>query len=245
MRPPLYIRQLKAAVATAALMALQPVVTYAVEPVAADARIEQAARAALLEQLRAAGLKDALIQLTVLTGNHQQSISPCSGKLEVETLDTRSSARMRFAAVCTYPAWRVERVVRASVSAMVVTATGAINAQQPIGADDVVVQRHDVSLTPDAVSDPAEVIGKASQRALHGGDVVSRRWLVEPVLVQRGSIVTIVAHQDGLTAQVAGEVMEQGRRNDVVHVRNTASGKIILARVLSQQTVEPTGLPGQ
>ncbi len=162
----------------------------------------------------------------------------------MQAVDTRSFARMRFAGVCSAdPGWRAEFVVRAVISAQVVVTASTVRAGSAIGAGDVLIQRRDVSVIPDAVSDIDEVVGKAATRTLSSGVVISKRWLLEPLLVKRGDAVTIVARHTGVEVEVQGEALDAGHRDDVVRVRNVANGKTIRARVKAEHTVEPENLP--
>jgi flagella basal body P-ring formation protein FlgA len=74
---------------------------------------------------------------------------------------------------------------------------------------------------------------------LRSGQLINRRWLIEPVLVKRGANVTIVARNAGVSVQVAGEALAAGRRNEIVQVRNKTNGRIIRARVIGENEVEP------
>jgi flagella basal body P-ring formation protein FlgA len=213
------------------------------QPASVETQIEHAARAWLLAEAQRAGLKDSYVSVVVLPPPRAAAHRICQDKLRIESLDTRFIIRLRFAAVCDSAGWREERFVRGTVSAMVVVAAEPITAGRPIAAADVKLERRDVSTISDAVSDQEEVVGKASRRVLHNGDVIALHLLVDPILVKRGSMVNISARAAGVEAQVPGEVLDPGHRNEIVRVRNTASGKIIRARVLSEDTVEPAGLP--
>jgi flagella basal body P-ring formation protein FlgA len=209
-----------------------------------DTQIESAARAWLAAETQHAGLKDSSVSVVVLPRQHASAYGICQGKLRVDPLDTHSFNRMRFAAVCDdTPSWRDERVVRGTVSAVVVVAAEAITAGRPIAAGDLKLERRDIRSIMDAVSDVEDVIGRASRHPLRNGDAIAQSALLEPLLVKRGSLVNITARAAGVEAQVTGEVLEPGHRNEIVRVRNTASGKIIRARVVSEDTVEPAELP--
>jgi len=146
---------------------------------------------------------------------------------------------MRFAASCAEPAWRAEFVVRATISAEVVTAARDLRAGEVIDATAVTLERRDLVAPAEAISDPALVVGKTSRRVLRSGQLVSRRWLVEPLLVRRGADVTILARDVGVEVRVAGEALAAGRRNEIIQVRNKTNGNVIRARVIDVDTVEP------
>lgn len=222
------------------LMAASPMANAAAS---VDALLEQAARNELRAQARQAGLIDPSIHVE-LRPQSGKGPPPCKRDVEIEALDTRFVTRMRFAAVCAgEPGWRSEYIVRGSIEADVVVATSTIVAGQPIGAEQLERARRDASGTAGALSDIAAVVGKASQRPLHRGQLIDKRWLVEPILVKRGAAVNIVARNVGVEVQVPAEAVEEGRRNDIVRVRNTLNGQIIRARVIGANAVEPADLP--
>lgn len=205
-----------------------------------EARVEQAARAHLLAQAERAGLGNPVARVEVVA--RSPVAAACPQEVKIEPVDTRNISRMRFAAVCSSaPEQRAELVVRGSLAADVVVVKSNVPANRPIAAEQVAVERRDISAAPDAAPDIESVVGKSSRRALRSGQIVSQRWLAEPVLVKRGAAVNIVARNTGVEVQVAGEALEAGRREQVVRVRNVANGAVIRARVIGENTVEPAG----
>ncbi len=152
---------------------------------------------------------------------------------------------MRFTATCddAGAAWSAEFIVRGSVTADVVVAAADVRAGSIIDAAALAIERRELANVADALSDPAAIEGKSSRRALRRGQVVSRRWLIEPMLVKRGADVNIVARNTGVEVHVAGEALGNGRRDDVVTVRNKTNGNTLRARVIGDNTVEPVDAP--
>lgn len=209
-----------------------------------EARVAAAARAHLQAGLERAGLREPSVELEVLPRDRGSVPRGCSQEVEIAPLDTRFATRMRFAAVCPgEQGWRSEYVVHGSVTALVVVATAGVRAGEPLAEEQLALERRDVSGVPGALSDIDRVVGMASRRALRAGQVVSERWLIQPVLVERGDSVTIVARNAGIEVRVPGEALESGRRGEIVRVRNTATGQVIRARVVEKGTVEPAELP--
>jgi flagella basal body P-ring formation protein FlgA len=197
--------------------------------------VERAAREHLTAFAEQAGLAEAQVRVTVVP--RSGAAAPCSQRLAVEPLDTRHITRMRFAAIC--GATRTEYVARGAVTAVVVVASADIAANRPIAATQLARERRDVSGITGAISEIDAAVGQASRRAIRAGQVLSTRFLVQPVLVRRGAPVDIVARNAGVQVTVRGEAMEAGRRNEIVRVRNVGNGKVITARVVDEHTVEP------
>nr|PZN80576.1 MAG: flagella basal body P-ring formation protein FlgA [Pseudomonadota bacterium] len=228
------------------LAALASGAAVAAEPFRAEleARVEAAARAHLQAEVERAGLREPSVEVEVLPRDRNGAPRGCPQEVEITALDTRFATRMRFAAVCPgEQGWRSEYVVRGSVTALVVVATTGVRAGEPLVEEQLALERRDVSGVAGAVSDMRRVVGLASRRALRGGQVVSERWLIQPVLVERGDSVTIVARNAGIEVRVPGEALESGRRGEIVRVRNTATEQVIRARVVEKGTVEPAELP--
>lgn len=182
-------------------------------------------------------------QFTVEVSSGTPKAQPCAKATSVEPADTQFPSRMRFVATCAAAGWSETYTVRAEISAQVVVAASALNSGQPIVADDLRLERRTLVNLQDAVSDPAPLVGMASRRALRPGQVVDRRMLSAAVLVRRGASVTIVARNQGILVSSVGEATEAGHRDDVIGVRNSATGRVIRARVTGMNEVEPIGIP--
>jgi flagella basal body P-ring formation protein FlgA len=206
----------------------------------AAAQVEQAARAQLQRQLEQAQLSEPQFELALVAA---RPAPPCAQPLEIEPLDTRQLARMRFAVRC--PAgdgWRLEYVVRAHVSAMVAVAASPVAAGETLTDAAVTLERRDITLVPDAVGDPQAVVGQSSRRMLRAGDILRSGQLAAPVLVKRGDQVVMLARRDGVEVSTSGEALDSGARGAVVRVRNGGSGQVVRMRVTAAGTVEPVDM---
>ena len=85
-----------------------------------------------------------------------------------------------------------------------------------------------------------EVVGLSAKRRTRSQQVLSRDMLVAPWLVRRGERVTVVANHGDIYASTPGEAQQDGRLGMVIRVRNTASGKIIEAKVIGSGKVSST-----
>jgi flagella basal body P-ring formation protein FlgA len=204
-------------------------------------QIEQEARGQIDKQLLSSGLSDPQVELTVVSA---RPAPPCSAPVEVEAVDTRQYARMRFVARCPVaPGWRHDFVVRARVSAVVAVTAAPVKAGEVLGEEHVTLERRDVTIMNDAIGAPEAVLGQTSRRSLRAGEVLRANGLAAPILVKRGDQVLMVARQEGIEVSMAGEALDAGARGAVVRVRNTASGQVVRMRVASPGTVEPVDLP--
>ncbi|MFT7772931.1 flagellar basal body P-ring formation chaperone FlgA [Roseateles sp.] len=216
------------------LLAL-PVLTLAA---GLEAQVQDAARRAVLEAADREGWVAPELQFA------PQATRPapaCNGGWDVTVQDARSLSRLRLAARCPgSPAVPAQSfVLRASLSAEVLVARQAVAVGQALADGDVELQRRDISQTSDALGRLEDVLGQAPRSSLRPGQILQKRQLAPAQLVRRGERVRIVAHSEGIEVQGAGEALDAGARDAVIRVRNSASGRVISARVLDAGLVEP------
>ncbi|MFC3378437.1 flagellar basal body P-ring formation chaperone FlgA [Rugamonas sp. CCM 8940] len=207
------------------------------------ALVQTAARQHLERQAQAAGWVAPQIVVEVVRGS--RPLASCPALPTVAAVDTRLASRMRFAAVCAggaAEAWRYEFVVRAQISAKVVVSAAEVAAGRVLTADDLLLERHDISAMPDSLADVNAALGQAARRTLRAGEVLRPAMLAAPTLVKRGDAVRIVARREQVEVSMAGEALDSGARGTVLRVRN-ANGATIRARVSAAGTVEPVDLP--
>jgi len=204
-------------------------------------KVKETALATVEQQAQSAALDDARVEVEVV--KNTRPLPSCPQSVTVETADVRSFSRMRFVVVCeSQPGWRYDFVVRARVSAKVAVAANDLMPGKFLSPSDVLLERHDITATPDAFSDLTAIEGMSARRTLRAGDVLRPNMLVAPPLVKRGDQVRIVARREQIEVSMSGEAMDTGARGALVRVKN-ASGTVIRARVTEVGTVEPADLP--
>ncbi len=203
-----------------------------------EAQVAEFARAALAEQAARAGWLAPEIQLNAAQAGDRRALQPCPGGWQLQALDLRSANRLRIAARCPGQAGK-EFLLRARLSAEVLVARRALPAGQALTAADLARERRDLAALPDAIGLEAQAIGQAPRSSLRAGQVLRQRLLVPALVVQRGEQVAIVAGSGGIQVQAGGEALEAGAVGAVIKVRNSASGRVIAARVVEAGRVEP------
>lgn len=207
-------------------------------------RTEKLAREQLAQQADAAGLLEPQFQVAVVKTT--RVMPACASPVTLELGDSRVPQRMRFVAICPGAGgWRYDILVRSSITARVAVTSVPVTANTPLAAADISLARHDVTLIPDSIASLSGVLGLTSKRSLRAGEVLRQGQLATPVLVKRGSSVSIVARKEQIEVSMAGEAMDPGAQGDIIRVRNAASGAQIRARVLDAGIVEPVDIPGR
>ena len=82
------------------------------------------------------------------------------------------------------------------------------------------------------------MLGHVVSRMVQEGAVLSEDLLRQPVVMESGAAVTIVSRYNGIEVRVSGVALTRGRVGQKIRVRNAASRKVMLARVLDASTVE-------
>ena len=207
-------------------------------------RVELLAREQLAQQADSAGLLEPQFQVAVVKST--RPVPACAAPVALEAADSRSAQRMRFVAVCPGSnGWRYEMLVRGSITAQVAVTSVAVTANTPLQAGDVVLARRDVTMLPDSISSLPGAIGQSSRRSLRSGEVLRQGQLAAPVLIKRGSAVSIVARKEQVEVSMAGEALEPGALGQLIRVRNATSGTVIRARVVDAGVVEPADVAGR
>lgn len=207
-----------------------------------DNGLEPAIRKLLLEQAARAGLRKPQAEVRVLNAARLELRCP---QPTVEAVDLRYPTRLRLAVSCPGAAGsRQELIARAEISAEVLVAAQSLPARHPLAAEDLNLERRNISTAPDALSEPADVAGKTLKRSLQPGQLLLRSMLATPQLVRRGETVRIIARSGPVEVSNSGEAMDNGHGDDVIRVR-TARGRLIRARVIDRGSVEAVDLPVQ
>ncbi len=163
----------------------------------------------------------------------------CDKPPEVVVVDARYPSRMKLELRCGQ-AWAEPVVARVKLRAEVLVAAQDIDAGAALDEQKLRREARDLSATPEAIGALDATEGFVPRRRLREGTLLQARLLHEPVLVRRGQAVRIVARHGGAIAvESAGESLGNGKRGDTLRVRNRASGRVIEARVLGPDEVEP------
>lgn len=128
--------------------------------------------------------------------------------------------------------------VRVDVAKGVVVAARTIQRHETIKPSDVRLETRDLAHIPEGVAfDLDAVVGMRASHTIPAGRVVAKSSVEPRPLVRKGDVVTIEALLAGVTVAGPGEALEDGCEGARIRVRNSASGAIIRARVVSAGVV--------
>lgn len=128
---------------------------------------------------------------------------------------------------------------RIEVSREVVLSNHPLKRHNIITKEDIRLEKMNLAELPaDVITDPLEVIGKRTRRAIDAHLPLRFNFLEVPPLVRRGDLVIIIAETEVLKITTQGVVTENGVKGEMVRVINTDSRREVYARVVDSRTVE-------
>jgi flagella basal body P-ring formation protein FlgA len=120
----------------------------------------------------------------------------------------------------------------------VVVARRRIQAGERLTKDHVGLQRTELtSLAHEALTDLGEVLGQEARQTVPAFAVLTSRQIAPPRLVERGSLVLLVAETQGLRITARGIAQQDGAAGQVIRVQNIDSKKVVFGQVVAAQTV--------
>lgn len=94
------------------------------------------------------------------------------------------------------------------------------------------IEKRDVSLLRSGfITDPQSLLNKLATRNLNSGSVVTKSNYTEPKLIKRGDAVTIQISSQNLNISVAGVAVMDGKKGQLIKVKNLKSQQIVQATV--------------
>lgn len=201
----------------------------------------------LEERLRVAfaarGIEGPLgLRLTGLRGALYVPVDADPEAIEIETLrhDERSD---RFKATLRLPASgdKVRRVEFSGVverQRHVPVLARPMEPGETIGEDDITwITLEERRINRTMLVSEAALIGKEPVRPLRAAAPLRRSDIRRPLLVEKGSLVTMVVVNGPMTLSAIGKAMQDGARGDVIRLINTDSNRTIEARVTGPDRV--------
>jgi len=113
------------------------------------------------------------------------------------------------------------------------------------GKKDQVIKRGDLSVQETYMNGKGneypssfeDLTGKVLKKDVPVNTIITYQMLEEPLAVQRGEIVSIIAENRKLLVMAKGKTIEKGRIGDIIRVKNISSGKEVAGRIADQNTV--------
>jgi flagella basal body P-ring formation protein FlgA len=191
---------------------------------------EAATRA--IELVRAIPQPDgARLEVETLPFDTRVSVAPCTRDLVAELVGKRlAGARASVRVRCTDAdnPWSVAVALRVSLFAPVLVARRALVRGDVIDADTTELAERDVlALGYGHVDDPARYLGSKVTRPVQQGAALPPAAIAEPLFVERGATVTLLARGPAIDVRAIGVALDDGAAGSRVRVKNSSSGRTV------------------
>ncbi|WP_427225340.1 flagellar basal body P-ring formation chaperone FlgA [Yersinia enterocolitica] len=162
--------------------------------------------------------------------------APASGQRDI--------SRLRYDISCPdAQGWEVSVTVKPDIYLPVWVAKNTLERGKVVAPDDIELKKKNISTAQGGyITDPDEIIGLTVKRRIRGLQVVIPSQLEQPVLVTRGQQVLMIAEQDGIEARMLGEALKNGRKGELIKVKNLSSKRTVTAIVDDMATVRMLGI---
>lgn len=121
----------------------------------------------------------------------------------------------------------------------VVVAAKNLLPERTLGAADVRMEEREIgSLSAKYLTSSDAAAGHVVNRLVREGTMLTQSMLQNPVIMEAGIPISIVATINGVKIKTEGITLQRGRADDIIRVRNTRSAKVLRAKVLDAATVE-------
>ena len=129
--------------------------------------------------------------------------------------------------------------VKVHVYDQVTVAAKNLLPEQTLGTADVRMEEREIgSLSAKYLTSADDAVGHVVNRLVREGIMLTQSMLQNPIIMQAGIPISIVANVNGVNIKTEGVTLQRGRKDDIIRVRNTRSGKVLRAKVLDAMTVE-------
>lgn len=179
------------------------------------------------------------LQLETVLPTEATTLPVCKKNPVATPTARRTLYRLRYDVTCPdAQGWTQTVAVKTVVNLPVVIAMETLERGRVIDTKDVALKVQDIApLNAQFFTTTDEAIGQTVKRRITSAQIVNSAQLEQPVIVERGQSVLMVARQNGIEASTSGEAMKQGRKGDVIRVKNTSSQRTVDAVVVSPGVV--------
>jgi flagella basal body P-ring formation protein FlgA len=120
----------------------------------------------------------------------------------------------------------------------VVVTCKPLGRRQIITANDIMLKEMDLAKLPaNVIVEADQVIGKRTKVIIDPYTPLTENLIETPPVIRRRKLVKIVVENDLLRITTLGQAQQDGRKGEIIRVRNLSSKKDIYARVVDANTV--------
>ncbi len=205
----------------------------------AHADIRASAKAFAM-QLAQPHQQNAKISIKVGKLDSRLKLAQCSKPLEgFESPNSKSKGNTTVGIRCNGEQnWKMYIPVSIAVNTPIATLKRAVTRNSVIKRSDVIMKETDVSnMHQGYFTKIDQVVGKHTKTSLRNGTELTPRHLKNPLAVNKGSSVLIVADLGGIQVRMKGKALKSGSIGDWITVENSSSNRKIEGRILQDGIV--------
>ncbi|HEN3655119.1 TPA: flagellar basal body P-ring formation protein FlgA [Yersinia enterocolitica] len=186
------------------------------------------------------------VKMNIFIPSEVSRYKVCKGGVRVAAPASgqRDISRLRYDISCPdAQGWEVSVTVKPDIYLPVWVAKNTLERGKMVAPDDIELKKKNISTAQGGyITDPDEIVGLTVKRRIRGLQVVTPSQLEQPVLVTRGQQVLMIAEQDGIEARMLGEALKNGRKGELIKVKNLSSKRTVTAIVDDMATVRMLGI---
>lgn len=189
------------------------------------------------------------VKVNAFIPNEVNDYKPCSRPLQIALPggSRQDFSRLRYDLSChDASSWSVSVTIKPDIYLPILMTKNTVERGERLTANDIQLKRHNISNLRGAyLTDPDDVVGLTAKRRIRPLQPLTASQLDMPILVTRGQKVIMIASQDGIEARTLGEAMKNGRKGELIQVRNLSSKQIVSAVVDQSGVVRMPAAMGQ
>lgn len=170
------------------------------------------------------------VSFPTLTSNF--SLPACNEDWQLALLRPLQPGRNGLEISCSSPWWKQNVALQLHAYTEVAVLTQPVTIGHVLSEADINMVRHDIgAISKEFFTDADAVIGQQIRRQLRAGTILNADMLNNPIVINRGEQVTIRTQKPGISIEMKGVALEQGRSGERIRVRNDRSGKVVTGTV--------------
>ena len=135
--------------------------------------------------------------------------------------------------------WKVYIPSQIHLYRLVAVAKNNLHRGQVLNSQDVAQLSHEVTNLPYGYYvDTIPLAGKLASRMILAGTVLTPTMLSDPLSVQRGQTVTLVADVAGAQVRMNGRALASGSQGHLIRVMNLSSGRVVEGIIVQPGVVQ-------
>jgi len=163
----------------------------------------------------------------------------CKSKtIQIENQRPESTKRTNYVISCRDPIWKSFTPITQSISVIAIKTSSPINRGQTINKSNTSLGEVDLnSIRGHIFTQKNPPYGLIASRNLRINTFITHDYTNQPTLIKKGDRVTITARSGNIIVKMNGLALESGKKDQQIRVKNTSSGRIIYANVVTDSEV--------